>query len=39
MNPLTFEAKRDRKAEARADLILAIECGIALAVLCVLFFI
>ena len=37
MNPLTFEARRDRKAESRADTILAIECGVAFAVLILLF--
>lgn len=37
MNPLTYEATRDRKAEKRRDTILAIECGIALAVLFILF--
>lgn len=39
MNPLTREARRDHKAEARSDMLLAVGCGVVLAVLSIGFLI
>lgn len=39
MNPLTMQARRDCKAEERADTLLAVVCGIVFAALSIAFFI